>query len=259
MRRSRAQEATIAKNTIEPDGQLPPDRDAQREPHPRRPHEPADDDNAIPREQRDQPGKERAENATRGPVPQPHQGKGTAAINLHEAQPHDVKISTLDLGEIRLANSQNLYTVQSDTGQPTYILFGGWETDREQGFIAVTQTQERTDVHIATEDRGERDIETELTDRIEAVIERSQAQEATTADREANTADREASTPEPNHEREPDNPPQLEPADRDTDQARDADRDPYIDQAIQDAQDRQQAYERDNAQDRDNDHGFGIE
>ncbi len=244
MRRSGAQEASIAKNTIEPDG-LQPDRIRQRTSRPRRPRERAADDDAIPIE-RDRGERDRAENATAGPAAHPLEAKGPAAISLNEAQPQDIKISTLDLGEIKLANSQTLYTVHSDTGQPTHILFGAWETDREQGYVVVTHTQERTDVHINVEERGEQNIEAELIDRIGAVIERSHAQEPTTADREANTAAREASTPGPEREREPDSPPQLEPAERD----------PYIDQAIQEAQDRQQAWERDSAQDRDNDRGF---
>jgi hypothetical protein len=44
-----------------------------------------------------------------------------------------------------------------------------------------------------------------------------------------------------------------------TEQAEHADRDPYIEQAIQDAQDRQQAWEQGIDPDRDNDRSFGIE
>ncbi len=241
MQRSRAQQATIAKNTIEPDG-LQPDRVRQRTSRPRRPRERAADDDAIPIE-RDRGERDRAENATAGPAAHPLEAKGPAAISLNEAQPQDIKISTLDLGEIKLANSQTLYTVHSDTGQPTHILFGAWETDREQGYVVVTHTQERTEVHITAEQHSGQTIETELIDRIGAVIERSQAQEPNTAERE----------------REPDGPPQLEPAERDTNQPNDPERDPYIDQAIQEAQDRQQAWESGIDPDRDNDQSLGIE
>jgi hypothetical protein len=60
---------------------------------------------------------------------------------------------------------------------------------------------------------------------------------------------------EPQH----DQPAQLERGDHRIDGAKDADRDPYIEQAIQDAQDRQQAWDQGINPDRDNDRGFGIE
>ncbi len=259
MRNSRAQEATITKNKIEPD-QLQPDRGQQREPHRRRESErdpqraptrgrPQDlDDDILPREQPDRPDQERSENAPTAPVPQTHPSNGRAPIDIHQANPSDVQVSVRDLGSIKLAYSQ-AYDLQSHTGQPTYALFGAWQTDEEQGFVAVTQTGDHTHVHMTTEDRDERAIETQLTERIEAVIERSQAQEPNTADREASAPGDNANSPEQDRERQPDTAPQLEAGDRD----------PYIDRAIQEAQERQQAYDRDTAQDRDNGHGLGIE
>jgi conjugative relaxase-like TrwC/TraI family protein len=68
-----------------------------------------------------------------------------------------------------------------------------------------------------------------------------------------------ASTPEPDREPQRDQPAQIEPGEQNIDQAKDADHDPYIEQAIQDAQDRQQAWEQGIDQDRDNDRSFGIE
>jgi conjugative relaxase-like TrwC/TraI family protein len=221
MQNSRAQQATITKNTIEPE-RLPvpfrvqpdrsrervprsrreherspqrtpqpqheherstqrerqpqpePERSRQRAPNPRREHGLEADDGALPHES-DRAERDREQSATNTPASEPLEAKGQAAVSLSEAQPQDIKISTLDLGETRLANSQNLYTVQSETGQPTYILFGAWETDREQGYVVVTHTEERTDVHITAEPHSGQTIETELIDRIGAVIEQSHA------------------------------------------------------------------------------------
>jgi hypothetical protein len=154
----------------------------------------------------------------------------------------------VDRGETQLAYS-NLYNLQSHTGEPTYALFGGWQTEKTLGYVAAVQNQGHTETYISTEDRGDRNIQTELVDRIGQVIERSQTQQATPTDR--------TNTPEPDHQAE--QPHELQPGEPTIDQATDTGRDPYIDQAIQEAQDRQQEMERGIEQDRDNDRGFGIE
>jgi conjugative relaxase-like TrwC/TraI family protein len=226
MQRSRAQEATIAKQTAERD------------------------DDAITRDQPHRARQERTENPSPSPVPQTDRDNERDPINIHDATPSDIHLNVLDLGEIKLAYTQNPYNLQdNNTAEPTYALFGGWQTDHELGYIAVTQSQGNTNIHATTEDRdGERDIETELINRIEAVIERSHTQATSATPQEANT-------PEPdreNHEHQHDQPTQIEPSDRS-----------YIDQIIQEQQDRQQAWEQgidqDHDNDNDNDRGFGIE
>jgi hypothetical protein len=226
MQRSRAQEATIAKQTAERD------------------------DDAITRDQPHRARQERTENPSPSPVPQTDRDNERDPINIHDATPSDIHLNVLDLGEIKLAYTQNPYNLpDNNTAEPTYALFGGWQTDHELGYIAVTQSQGNTNIHATTEDRdGERDIETELINRIEAVIERSHTQATSATPQEANT-------PEPdreNHEHQHDQPTQIEPSDRS-----------YIDQIIQEQQDRQQAWEQgidqDHDNDNDNDRGFGIE
>ena len=227
MRQSRAQEATITKQL-------------------------ADDENVIAQEQPDRSDKERIQNDTPSRDAPASRDRTQGPIDIHETTPADIKLSTLDVENIKLAYSQ-VYDLKGHTGEPTYALFGGWQTGREQGFVIATQSQDRTDIHITTEDRGERDIEAELTDRIGHVIEQSQAREPVTT--------QEANTPQADREGQPDQPAQPEPPGSDTanSQAKDTDRDPYIDQVIQEAQDRQQAWEQGTEPDRDNDRGFGIE
>jgi conjugative relaxase-like TrwC/TraI family protein len=217
MRRSRAQDATITKKLAERD------------------------DDTIYHGPLNQPTQERAQDAFSELVEQTHPGKAPAPIDIHQATPAQVRVNVQDAGDIRLAYSQ-VYDLQGYTGEPTVALFGGWQTDSEQGFATVTRTPEGTEVRISTEDRGERDIEAELTDRVGEVIEHSHFQAA--------------DTPEPTQDRVA----QVELGEQDTvNQAQHADRDPYIDQAIQEQQDQQQAWEHDIDTDRDNDRGFGIE
>jgi conjugative relaxase-like TrwC/TraI family protein len=206
-------------------------------------------ENVIAEQQPDRSDKERVLNDA-PPLDAPAtRDRAQGPIDIREATPADIKLSTLDLGNIKLAYSR-VYDLKGHTGEPTYALFGGWQTDREQGLVAVTQSQDRTDIHTTTEDRGERDIEAELTDRIAQVIEQARAPATT-----------QANTTETDRERQPNQPAQLEPTGSDTanSQTKDAGRDPYIERVIQEAQDRQQVWEQGMEQDRDNDRGFGIE
>ena len=220
MQRSRAQEATIAKKIAERD------------------------DDVIFRDRPDRPGQERVQNGTPSAAPQTGRDRERGPIDIHEAMPSEVQVNVLDLGEIQLAYSQNVYDLQGNTGEPTYVLFGGWQTERELGFLAATDSQGNIDIHISTEDRGERDIETELIERIGQVMERSRSQAA--------GATHQASTIEIDRERQSDRLTQLEPGERSS-----------IDQATQEQHERQQDPERgidsDRDVDRDNDRGFGIE
>jgi hypothetical protein len=59
------------------------------------------------------------------------------------------------------------------------VLFGGWQTEQQLGFVAAIHAGGQTDVRINTENRNGRDIQTELHDRIEQIIEHSQTHQAT--------------------------------------------------------------------------------
>ena len=300
MQRSRAQEATIAKEAAgqTPDRQRTAERgpqhqhttertgprehesddilDTQR----RRPHDRHDDDLISPGEP-DRAHRTRVEQDAREHIAQHEHETKDAPVNIKDANPQDIHLDTRDLGDIQLAYSGQLYDLQAHTGEPTYVLFGGWQTEEQLGFVTAVHSHGDTNVSMSTEDRNGRDIHAELTDRIGQVIERSQSQEASATTREA-------STPEPDRERQPGQPAQAELGDRTPDQQpaieplrqdpnneqaiepseRDpqlqpergpVERDPYIEQAIQAAQERQQAWEQGIEQERENDRGFGIE
>lgn len=259
MQRSRAQEATITKQTAERDGQDPPERDSYQAPlRRRRPRNTIADENGIVRDQPDH-AKEQVKNGTPESVQQADRDRARGPIDIRNATPDSVQVNVKDLAEIKLAYSQ-AYDLQSHTGEPTYALFGAWQTDQQQGFVAVTQSPQGTEVHTTTQDRSDQDIQTQLTDRIGQVIQRSHAQQANT-DQQANTTrERAEQTPEPDRERQHDQHAELQPGgEHNLDQAKTTDRDPYIEQAIQEAQDRQRAWEHGISPDQDNDRGFGIE
>jgi conjugative relaxase-like TrwC/TraI family protein len=247
--RSRAQEATIAKQTAaERDASLQRERDSQRLHPRRRVRDRVADEDGIVRDPRNAANERNEHNKTQ-PVPQTTHGRGASPPDIKEADPNTVRVSVVDHGDTQLAYS-TAYDLTSHTGESTYALFAGWQTEKELGYIAVAQNDEgRTEVQISTEERRDRNIETELKDRIAQVIERSQTQHATPTDR--------TSTPEPDQgpDRQPDQPAELQPGETVID--------PEIQQIIQAQHDRQHDWEHgiepDQENDRDNDHGYGIE
>ncbi len=287
MRRSRAQEASIAKKVAERGSER--QQTAERQPRHehtterapsreqdiddflvsrrRRSYDRSEDDDFIAPDQRDQPYHDRVQQDASERFVDYEQQPENIAVNIAEAEPRDISVDTREVEGIRVAYSTQLYDLNGHTSEPTYVLFGAWERGEEIGFIATTRDEHgHTHVHVETEERDGREIEAALTERIEEAIERSRSNEAT------NTRD---ATTEETHRDFYREPPQLNPAsDIATDQPAIEpleqashlqpepeliERDPYIEQAIQEERYRQQAFEKRIDNDRDNDRGFGIE
>jgi conjugative relaxase-like TrwC/TraI family protein len=250
--RSRAQEASIAKKI------------AQRE-----------DDTILPVHDQSHEATQQLQgqrDRSLEPVGQTH--PGPVPIDILKAQPAEVQINVKELADKLVAHSQ-VYNLESYTGEPTLVMFGAWRTETEQGFAAVATNGQHPQVRGHKEPIGDQDLESELRERIATVIEHSQSRE------QSHTS--EASTPPTDRER-PQNQtlqlapgePQLAPggqvettpphADRTAEAPEPTsetistpDRDPYIEQAIQDARDRQAAWEQSIEPETDRDHGYGIE
>ncbi len=256
IKRSRAQEASIAQNVAErtPARQHTTARERHRQqdiddfldPHRGRPND------YVSSEQPGQPERDRLQSDARDRFAQyEHETNGTP-IDIHEANPADIRLDVRDLGDIQVTYSTQLYDIKAQTGETTHVLFGGWQTEQQLGFVAAVHAHGHTDIRMTTENREGRDIQTELRHRIGQIIERSQVHEATDArDRypeSAELAERTAAQPLEHG-------PQIQP------EPERVERDPYIEQAIQQAQERQQAFEQgiDHDRDDDRDLGHGIE
>ncbi|MGA8364334.1 MAG: hypothetical protein WB709_07415 [Solirubrobacteraceae bacterium] len=164
-------------------------------------------------------------------------------------------MNVVDHGDTQLAYS-NAYDLTGHTGEPTYALFGGWQTTETLGYVAVTQNDEgHTEIQISTEERGDREIATELKDRIGQVIERSQTQHATPTGEPPPT--NHANTHDPSPDREHQAEPTVEP------QPAQPTIEPDTHQSTHNQQNHQQdvehSIEPDNDNDLQNDHGYGIE
>jgi hypothetical protein len=291
MKCSRAQEATITKKVAEwtTERDQTADRELEREaatnrtrpyqqeiddfldPRRRHPRDRSCDDDFISTPDCNQAQQDRVQNDARERFAEHEHERESAGppIDIQDADPADIQLDVRDLGNIQLAYSTQLYDLHAQTGEPTYVLFGGWQTEQQLGFVATVHAHGETDVRMYTEDREGRDIEPELHDRIGQIIERSHSHEAShncqpDRDHQREPAQLEAGQPPAIDPRE--QAPQLqlehEPVERDPQlqpEPERIERDPYIEQAIQEERDRQQAFEQGIDQDRDQDLGFGIE
>jgi conjugative relaxase-like TrwC/TraI family protein len=280
IRRSRTQETSIAKQTASeretPSGshdRAEPDLESNRAREPRR--RPARDqahDEHIPHEHPRETPTHRVKRDAREHFAEHQSPLAKIPINIHEANPRDVRIATRDVGETRVAYSTQLYDLNGQTNQPTYVLFGAWQTTDQLNFIATTRDEHgHTHTHIDTEQREDRELENALTERIQAAIERSQSPEPAHTQEPNPSHTSPTNTIEQATVHQPEleliapaatPPPTHEPADHPTTHQPERERierDPYIEQAIQEAQDHQQAFEHSIDHDRDNDIGLGIE
>ena len=59
------------------------------------------------------------------------------------------------------------------------ILTGGWQTDREHTYVAVSRAREQTQIYLSREDLGEQGLDTDAIERLAERMQHSRAQEAT--------------------------------------------------------------------------------
>ena len=174
-------------------------------------------------------------------------------IRTEEPKPRYVEVSTREFDGLRLAYAQHVYKAQGLTTDRSLVLTGGWQTDRETSYVALSRARERTDVYTSREDLGHAGIDSDAIDGSPSAPPkpRPTGEHHPRRDRRADTARRPAAdlrrAPEAALEHQPD------PAsDRSRDSSRDRDRDEeqasWFAQALEDIrrQQAEQAHEHDN-------------
>jgi conjugative relaxase-like TrwC/TraI family protein len=134
------------------------------------------------------PGQDRVENGTLGSV-KDVQSENELIVGTHGANERDVKVDTREHQHIRLSYAQHVYKAQGLTADRALVLIGGWQTDRERAYVALTRAREQTNIYTSREDLGHQGLNTEAIDRLANRIEQSNAQQASIT-REPTTADR---------------------------------------------------------------------
>jgi hypothetical protein len=86
-----------------------------------------------------------------------------------------------DCRELRgpgLGYAVHVYKGQGTTAEASGILTGGWQTDREHAYVALSRAREQTQVYVSREDLGEAGMDAEAIERLGERMRSSGAQEA---------------------------------------------------------------------------------
>jgi conjugative relaxase-like TrwC/TraI family protein len=145
---------------------------------PGRPYDLRSGDDVILTGQLRPPGEERLENGTRGVVLSVDGRTDRVVLRTDEPQPRDVAFSTRDFRDVRLAYAQHVYKAQGLTTDRALVLTGGWQSDRERTYVALSRARERTDVYVSREDLGEDGTDADLIARLADRVSVSHAQHA---------------------------------------------------------------------------------
>ena len=80
-------------------------------------------------------------------------------------------------GTCASAYAQHVYKAQGRTVDRSFVLTGGWQTDRERAYVALTRAKERTDIYISREDLGEQGMDAGAIERLGEAMSESNAQQ----------------------------------------------------------------------------------
>ncbi len=123
------------------------------------------------------PGQERVENGTRGRATSVNEREGSVALRTAERPPREVQVSGTEVERLRLAYAQHVYKAQGATVDRAMALLGGWQTDRERAYVALSRARERTDVYVSREDLGEEGLDAGAIQRLGERMSHSRAQQ----------------------------------------------------------------------------------
>jgi conjugative relaxase-like TrwC/TraI family protein len=127
-----------------------------------------------------QPGQPRVENGTLGTVTESTEQAGVA-IETDGTMEREVRLGGEEAGDLRLAYAQHVYKAQGRTVDRAFVLTGGWQTDREHAYVALTRAQERTDIYVSREDLGEQGLDAGAVERLGEAMATSRGEEASIA------------------------------------------------------------------------------
>ncbi len=178
------------------------------------------------------PGQERVENGITGTIldTRREENDSRVTIKTREHQPREVEVNTKEFSELSLGYAVHAYKSLGLTAEHASVLTGGWQTDRESAYVALTRARETTEIYVSREDLGEQGLDPGAVERLAERMQQSHAQEATITKQIAERENRIEDVIERSHTHEP---------------TAERDREPTTEHTFD--------------HDRDNDRGFGIE
>ncbi|MGA8745484.1 MAG: helicase C-terminal domain-containing protein [Solirubrobacterales bacterium] len=87
-------------------------------------------------------------------------------------------VDTANFSDLNLGYALHVYKAQGITAEASGILTGGWQTDREHAYVALSRAREKTQVYVAREDPGEQGMDVGAIERLGERMRQSRAQEA---------------------------------------------------------------------------------
>jgi hypothetical protein len=150
-----------------------------RVPLPEKPYSLASGDEIIFTAQHPIPGQKRVENGITGTITHTSRDENQVTIKTNERQPRDIDVNTGEFSDLSLAYAVHVHKGQGLTTETSGILAGGWQTDREHTYVAVSRAREQTQIYLAREDLGEQGLDTDAIERLADRMRQSGAQEAT--------------------------------------------------------------------------------
>ena len=127
------------------------------------------------------PGEKRIENGITGIVVDTARNSDRITIETHEHEPREVQVDTKEFSDLSLSYTVHVYKGQGITAETSGILTGGWQTDRECAYVALSRAREHTQVYLSREDLGEQGMDTGAIERLAERLRQSRAQEASIA------------------------------------------------------------------------------
>ncbi len=127
------------------------------------------------------PGAKRVENGITGTIIDTNRDEDKVTVKTKEREPRNVEIDTREFSDLSLAYAVHVHKGQGITTQTCGILIGGWQTDKEHAYVALSRAREQTQLYVTREDLGEQGMDTGAIERLADRMQRSRAQEATIA------------------------------------------------------------------------------
>ena len=125
------------------------------------------------------PGERRVENGIAGTVIDASRDEDKVTIRTNEREPREVRVDTQEFSDLSLGYAVHVHKAQGITAETSGVLIGGWQTDKEHAYVAVSRAREQTQIYVSREDLGEMGLDTGAMERLADRMKRSRTQETT--------------------------------------------------------------------------------
>lgn len=123
-------------------------------------------------------GDRRVENGITGRIVDTSRDDDRLTIKTRERDAREVSVDTSEFSDLSLAYCVHVHKSQGLTAGTAGVLIGGWQTDREHAYVALSRARESTDIYVSREDLGEQGMDVGAIERLADRMRQSHAQEA---------------------------------------------------------------------------------